>query len=261
MLHSRQARRYCRYCGVSVNPNDSFCSSCGEHLASKEVKPSVARGAPPPSRINAKRPGSSMWPSDAGREILIGILVAVGVAGLLLGLVYALLALRGALGDPSAPRTLGLIVFSLVHGGGVSVSVPSSPSLLGIGGSFRLGLPLTSFALLPFVAMLVISRVVARRTESPLLFASVTAVAYAALVAALAALGNASSEASEGIAVEFAADPLSAAWRAFLLAGVGTLLGAAVAHGPLLPERLRQVARGAFVAVGVSLAITVLLAV
>src|SRR5215204_5623609 len=177
MLGSQQTRRYCRYCGASVSPNDSFCSYCGERLSLKEGEPRAGREVSTPSPTRARGYGSRfLWPSDAGREILSGVLVAVGVAGLLVGLVYALLALRGAFEDPSVPRTLGLVVFSLVHGGAFSVSVPSAPSLLGIGGSFWLGLPPTSFALLPFVALLVLGRIVARRTETTLLFASSTAI-------------------------------------------------------------------------------------
>ena len=148
-------------------------------------------------------------------------------------------------------------------GGAFSVSVPAGPSLLGIGGSFWLGLPPTSFALLPFVALLVLGRFVARRTETTLLFACVTAVTYALVVGLLAVLGSISvTGADDGATtVRYAADPLSAGWRAFLIALVGVLLGAAVAHGPLLPERIRQVLRGAFVAIGISLIVTVLLAV
>ena len=121
MLGSQQTRRYCRYCGSSVTPNDAFCSSCGKQLASREE---VARddrvAAPTPSRAGTRHASfSRFWPADAGREILTGVLVAVSVAGLLVGLVYALLALRGAFEDPSVPRTLGLVVFSLVHGGRV----------------------------------------------------------------------------------------------------------------------------------------------
>jgi len=192
-----------------------------------------------------------------------GVSVAVSVVVLLVGLIYGLLALRGAFEDPSVPRTLGLVVFSLIHGGAFSVSVPAGPALLGIGGSFWLGLPPTSFVLLPFVALLVLGRFVARRTESTLLFACATAITYALVVGLLAALGSVSvaSGADEGATtIWYAADPLSAGWRAFLLALVGALLGAAVAHGPLLPERLRQVLRGALVAIGISLVITVLLA-
>src|SRR5215204_5621165 len=187
----------------------------------------------------------------------------VSVVVLLVGLIYALLALRGAFENTSVPRTLGLVVFSLVHGGAFSVSVPSAPSLLGIGGSFWLGLPPTSFALLPFVALLVLGRFVARRTESTVLFACSTAITYALVVSLLAALGSISvAGADEGATtVRYAADPLSAGWRAFLLALVGALLGAAVAREPLLPGRLRQVLRGALVAIGISLVITVLLAV
>src|SRR5919107_1008591 len=175
--------------------------------------------------------------SDSGREIAAGVLVAAGVAVLLVGLVYGLLALRGTFADPSVPRTLGLVVFSLIHGGAFSVSVPPSPSLLGIGGAFLLGLPPTSFALLPFVALLVLGRFVARRTESTLLFACSTAITYALVVSLLAALGSISvAGADEGAAtVQYAADPLSVGWRAFLLALVGALLGAAVAPRPPLP--------------------------
>jgi len=148
-------------------------------------------------------------------------------------------------------------------GGAFSVSVPAGPSLLGIGGSFWLGLPPTSFALLPFVALLVLGRFVARRTETTLLFACSTAITYALVVGLLAVLGSISvTGADDGATtVRYAADPLSAGWRAFLIALVGVLLGAAVAHGPLLPERIRQVLRGAFVAIGISLIVTVLLAV
>ena len=101
------------------------------------------------SRASASDVLSRLWPANAGREILAGILVVVvAVAGLLVGLVYVLLALRGVLADPSVPRTIGLVVFSLVHGGAISASVPAGPSLLGVGGSLELGLPITSFALL-----------------------------------------------------------------------------------------------------------------
>ena len=82
----------------------------------------------------------------------------MSVVLLLVGLAYGLLVLRAAFEDPTVPRTLGLVLFSLVHGGAFSVSITAAPSLLGIGGSFWLGLPATSFALLPFVALLLLSR-------------------------------------------------------------------------------------------------------
>src|SRR5215218_10304816 len=264
MLGSKPTRRYCRYCGSSVTPTDAFCSSCGERLVPREGIARDNRAATVPSRAETRHASfSRFWPASASREIVAGVLVAVSVAVLLVGLIYGLLMLRGAFADPSVPRTLGLVVFSLVHGGAFSVSVPPSPSLLGIGGSVLLGLPPTSFALLPFVALLVLARFVARRTESTLLFTCSTAITYAFVISLLAALGSISvAGADEGATtVRYAADPLSAGWRAFLLALVGALLGAAVAHGPLLPGRLRQVLRGAFAAIGISLVITVLLAV
>lgn len=215
------------------------------------------------SRTSASGRLSRLWTANAAREILGGVLLAAIVAGLLVGLVYALLALRGAFADPSVPRTLGLVVFSLVHGGAISASVPAGPVSPGVGESLELGLPITSFALLPFVALLVLGRVVARRTQSTVLFACAAAATYALVVGVLAVLGAASiEEAGEGAAALVAADPFSTAWRAFLLALLGVLLGAAVAHGPLfLHVRLRQVVRGALAAVGVSLAVTVLLLV
>src|SRR5215217_3499821 len=264
MLGSKPTRRYCRYCGSSVTPNDAFCPSCGKRLASREGVARDERGAPVPSRAGTRHASfSRFWTASARREIVAGVLVAASVAVLLVGLVYALLALRGAFEDPSIPRQLGLVVFSLIHGGVFSVSVPAAPLLLGIGGSVWLGLPPTSFALLPFVALLVLGRSVARRTETTLLFACATAITYALVVGLLAALGSAylAVGADEGAAtVRYAADPLSAGWRAFLLALIGALLGAAVAHRPLLPERIRQVLRGAFVAVGISLIVKMLIA-
>src|SRR5215212_10234875 len=134
MLGSPPTRRYCRYCGSSVTPNDAFCSSCGKRLASREGVARDYRAAPAPLRAGTRHTSfSRFWPASAGREIVAGVLVAVSVVVLLVGLIYALLALRGAFEDPSVPRTLGLVVFSLVHGGAFSVSVPAGPSLLGIG--------------------------------------------------------------------------------------------------------------------------------
>src|SRR5215208_8202812 len=265
MLDSKPTRRYCRYCGSSVTPNDTFCSSCGKRLPSREGVARDEGGAQPPSRAGTRHISfSRFWPASAGREIVAGVLVAVSVVVLLVGLIYGLLALRGAFEDPSMPRSLGLVVFSLVHGGAFSVSVPSAPSLLGIGGSFWLGLPPTSFALLPFVALLMLARFVVRRTEATILFACSAALTYALVVGLLAAFGSAylAGGADDGATTaRYAADPLSSGWRAFILALVGALLGAAVPHGPLLPERPRQVLRGTFGAIGISLAITVSLSV
>src|SRR5215218_1267628 len=135
MLGSKPTRRYCRYCGSSVTPTDAFCSSCGERLVPREGIARDNRAATVPSRAETRHASfSRFWPASAGREIVAGVLVAVSVAVLLVGLIYGLLMLRGAFADPSVPRTLGLVVFSLVHGGAFSVSVPPSPSLLGIGG-------------------------------------------------------------------------------------------------------------------------------
>src|SRR5215207_3940365 len=182
---SQRPHFFCRNCGTPVKSQDTFCSYCGEHL---EASASTASQNPTAmSRTSARDLLSLLWPTNAGREILAGVLVAVAVAGFLVGLVYVLLAFREVFADPSVPRTLGLVVFSLVHGGAISASVPAGPSLLDVGGSLELGLPITSFALLPFVALLVLGRTVARRTETAVLFACATATAYALVVGVLAA--------------------------------------------------------------------------
>ena len=69
-------------------------------------------------------------------------------------MLYVLLAVRGSLPEPGVPATIGLTLFALIHGGAVSVEVPPNPSLLGLGGSLRIGLPATSFVLLPFLSSL-----------------------------------------------------------------------------------------------------------
>jgi hypothetical protein len=252
---------FCRNCGTAVRPEDTFCPYCGQTLKADAGASHVRQRTPATSPSHLSGAISRLWPADPRREIVAGVLVAAAVVGLLLGLVYLLLALRGAFADPSVPWTLGLVVFSLIHGGASWASV-SGTSLLGIGGSLELGLPVTAFALLPFFSLLVLSRVVARRTETTVLFACITALAYALVVGLLAIVGTASVEqAGEGGTVQFAANPFSTSWRAFLLAIVAGLLGAAVPRGPLLPTRSRQVIRGAFAAIGISLAITLLLAV
>ena len=112
-----------------------------------------------------------------------------------------------------------------MHGGGASVEVPPIPALLGLGGSLRLGLPVTSFALLPFVASLLGGRFLGRRARTAGLFVLAVAAAYALVVAGLGAMGAASSEFG-GTTVRFAPDPLSTALRGFLWVGLGTTIGA-----------------------------------
>ena len=153
------------------------------------------------------------------------------------------------------------MVFALLHGGAASVNVPPIPSLFGVGGSVTLGLPVSSFTLLPFIVLLVAARYIAQRGQTAGIFATATALSYAVIVGLLAALGSGSVASGDGITAEFAADPLSTAMRALLLAGLGAMLGAAVPHGPLLPTRVRQVIRGSLVAIGFSAGLTLLLAV
>jgi hypothetical protein len=138
--------------------------------------------------------------------------------------------------------------------------VPPIPALFGIGGSVRLGLPITSLALIPFLASLLGGRLLGSRAGTVAPFALAAALAYALVLAALAALGAASSETGD-VTIRFASDPISAALRGFLLVGLGTMLGGAASRGPLLPAWVRQVFRGALWSVGVSLAIALVLTV
>jgi hypothetical protein len=178
----------------------------------------------------------------------------------LVAALYALLAVRGVFSGPTVPGTIGLALFAQMHGGTAAVDVPPIPALLGLGGSLQLGLPITSFALLPFLASLLAARFVAHRARTASLFVLAAAVAYALVVAALAIIGAASSG-SGAVTVRFAPDPLSVALRGFLWVGLGAMLGAAASRGPLLPAWARQVLRGALWAVGISLAVVLVLAV
>lgn len=202
-----------------------------------------------------------LLPNPVLSDILLGVLLAFSVVILLVVLTYVFLALRGALSTPSVPWTLGLVILALLHGGGASLTVPPIPSLLGVGGSVELGLPVSSFALLPLVLLLLASRYVAQRVQTAAIFAVSVALSYGVIVGLFAALGSGSVETAEGVTVEFAADPISTAMRALIWAGIGAMVGAAVPHGPLLPVRVRQVIRGSLAAVGISVGLTLLLAV
>jgi hypothetical protein len=258
----RQPLRYCTICGAQVSPGDAFCGSCGARLSS-----GAENTAPTQDILQAAREriGGYTLPSflrlpAPGHDSLLGALLAIGCAVLLVVALYALLAIRGTFSDPSTPGTLGLALFALMHGGAATFDVPPIRSLFGIGGSLRLGLPVTSFVLLPFLASLLGARFIAHRARTPVLFVLVAAVTYALVVAVLAALGAASSQ-SEGVTVRFAPGPFSTALRAFLWVGLGTMIGVAASRGPLLPARARQVLRGALWAVGISVAVTIVLAV
>lgn len=201
-----------------------------------------------------------MWSEEPAREALSGFLLAAGVAFLLLVVLYVMLWIRWALGVSPAPGFEGLAAFALMHGGAASAEVPPIQALFGLGGSVKVGPPATTLVLLPFLALLVGGWAVAQRVRASWLFVAVIAVSYAILVGVVAILGSASFEGGEGVTVKLAADPVSSGLRAFLWAGVGTILGVSAARGPLLPDGTRQVLKGALVAVGVSVALTLILA-
>lgn len=259
---SERSQRYCTNCGSQVSPRDAFCGSCGAQLTSGLIaddSPTREITQPPSERTGGYALPTLRFPG-AGRDTLLAVLLALACAGLLVALIYAALAIRGAFSNAEVPATIGLALFALLHGGGASVDVPPIPSLFGLGGSIQLGLPTTSFALIPFLVSLLAGRLLGRHARTAGLFALVAALAYALLLAVLAALGAASSESGD-LTIRFAPDPLSAAFRGILFVGLGAILGAAASRGPLLPAWARQVLRGALWAVGISLAITLVVAV
>lgn len=198
--------------------------------------------------------------AEPRREVLLGGLLAVGVALVQIVGLYVLLLIRWAVGAGDAPGIGGLVGFVAAHGGAVFAKVPPVPALLGIGGSLKIDPPITSIALLPFVLLLVGSWVLSRRERTFVVFALVATVCYSLILTLLALLFRTTSSAGEGAEITVSAAPLSAALHGLLIAGLGTLVGLVAARGPFLPDRARQVLRGALVAVGTSVVLTMLLA-
>ncbi len=193
--------------------------------------------------------------AEPRREALLGGLLAVGVALVQIVGLYVLLLIRWAVGAGDAPGIGGLVGFVAAHGGAVFAKVPPVPALLGIGGSLKIDPPITSMALL-----LVGSWVLSRRERTFVVFALVATVCYSLILTLLALLFRTTSSAGEGAEITVSAAPLSAALHGLLIAGLGTLVGLVAARGPFLPDRARQVLRGALVAVGTSVVLTMLLA-
>lgn len=206
-------------------------------------------------------PAFSRASSAPLQNILAGVVLSVAVVLALVVAIYLTLIVRGAFGNGTLPHAFGLMVLALLHGATASVTVPPIPELFGIGGSVVLGLPLTSFALLPFVLLLVSSRYVARRTEAGAILALSTTTSYALLIGLLAALGGGKVGTDGETSAELGAGPFSAGANGFLLAGIATALGVTATHSPLLPTRARQVVRGTLAAIGVSVALALVLAV
>ena len=194
------------------------------------------------------------------REALLGSLLAAGVALLLVVGFYVLLLIRWVLGVGEAPGVGGLVGFVAAHGGALSVTVPPIPALFGMEGALEIDPPITSVALLPFVVLLLGSWVISRRLGTSVLFALVSTVCYSLILAVVALLG-ATTTSGDGPEVTTSAAPLSAALHGLLIAGLGTLLGMVAARGPFLPDRARQVLRGAVVAVGASILLALVIAV
>jgi hypothetical protein len=194
------------------------------------------------------------------REALLGSLLAAGVSLLVVGGFYILLLIRWAIGVGDAPGMGGLVSFVAAHGGAVSVKVPPMPALFGIGGSLKIDPPITSIALLPFVLLLLGSWVISRRLRTSVLFALVATVCYSVILAVVA-LFAVTTDPGGGAKVTVSAAPFPAALHGLLIAGLGTLLGVVAARGPFLPDRARQVLRGALVAVGASILLTLVLAI
>lgn len=196
-----------------------------------------------------------------GRDALWGLALAVSVAAAAVALIYLLLFLYELFGDPEIPYSLGLVLYALMHGGAASVEVPPTQALLGIGGSLRLGLPISSFALFPFLALLFGARIISSRVRALFPFAAGAILSYALIVGVFSVVGGASMEGGEETTVSLAAAPFSAAIWGLLWAFLGVTLGVAASRGPLLPSGVRQVVWGGLWAAGTSTVLAVLLAI
>jgi zinc-ribbon domain len=253
----------CTNCGAENEPQNEFCGSCGAPLASS---PAGTTGGTAVASDRAPSRGS--WSMDRvrslstepKREVLLGSMLAAGVSLLLVVSFYVLLVIRWTIGVGHAPGMGGLVSFVAAHGGALSVRVPPGPALFDIGGSLKIDPPITSIALLPFILLFVGSWMISRRLRTFVLFPLVATVCYSVILAVVALLSRTTTS-GEGAEVTVSAAPLSAALHGLLIAGLGTLLGVVAARGPFLPERARQVMRGALVAVGASTVLALVLAV
>ena len=252
----KQSRRYCTRCGAQVSVEDAFCGSCGARLSSSgEGNPSGLAQADGTLQVLADR----VRTVASGKDALLGLSLGTGVAAAILGLILALLLLYNVFGGQEISYSLGPVLYALIHGGAASLDVPPIPAFFGIGGSLRLGLPISSFALLPFLVLLVGSRFLVSRARSSIPFAAATILSYSLLVGVIAALGSTLVEGGEGTSVSLSAAPFSAALWSLLWALLGTTLGVTASRGPLLPAHMRQVAWGGLWAVGVSTVLALVL--
>lgn len=204
--------------------------------------------------------GSLLAGAPPLRQALFGVVLAVGTVVVLLVVFYLILVLRWLLGVSEMPGLSGIFGFVAAHGGAISVEAPPTPALMGLGGSLTVDPPVTTLALLPFLVLLAGSWAVSRMLQTSLVFVGVVGATYAVLLGLLALLGRASTAAGEGVEISISAAPLSAALHGLLIAALGALVGVVAARGPLLPDRARQIVKGAFVAVLISVVLTVLLA-
>lgn len=174
--------------------------------------------------------------------------------------IYVVFVLKWALGAAGAPGLGGLLTFVLLHGGSLSVDVPTTDALLGIGGALRVDPPTTPLALLPFLVFLAGGWIASRRLSAQWIFVLSASLVYAVLVVLAGLLGTTQIELTQDAQITISSASLSTGLWAFLLAGLGGTLGISGGRGPILPEWIRQVVKGGFTAVGVSFAVALLLA-
>lgn len=248
-------------CGTQVSDEDVFCESCGRRLSSETTSDADPARRSSQSSATTARMRNGIRPVDGGKDALLGLYLAAGIAAATMALIYLLLFLYALFGSQEIPYSLGLVLYALLHGGAAALEVPPTEELLGIGGSLRLGLPISSFALLPFLAFLFGARTLGRRARSPLPFAVGAILPYAVIVSVLALLGGASIEGGQQANLTLAATPFSAGLWSLLWAALGVTLGVAAFRGPLLPSMVRQIAWGGVWAVGISAALAVLIAI
>lgn len=124
--------RYCTKCGVLVSQEDVFCGSCGTQLSQNRAAPVRASG-------NAEGIRHRVLPAGSGKDALLGLFLAAGVAAATVILIYLLLFSYELFGGQHIPYSLGVVLYALMHGGAVFLEMPPTQALFGIGGVIAIG--------------------------------------------------------------------------------------------------------------------------
>jgi hypothetical protein len=281
-----QQTNVCGNCGSPIELTEFFCRSCGRSLTSKTASTGARNSSSSPTTMvdpaPVKQPRTtapSLSPAppwsggtvpqfsrpqlhgpDPQKEAISGAgFGALSVVLMLLG-IYVIFILKWLVGAAGAPGLGGFLTFVLLHGGSLSVDVPTTDALLGIGGTLMVDPPTTPLALLPFLVFLTGGWLASRRLSASWIFVLSASLVYGVLVILTGILGTTQIELTQEAQITISSASLSSGLWAFLLAALGGTLGISGGGGPILPEWIRQIIKGGFAAVGVSFATALLLA-